>query len=411
MTDPLLELRHALNAVDQQIVQQLAERQRLVQQIGTLKRAEGRPLRDFRREKEVLDQVRAIAADAGLEPDVAESVLRILIRASLEHQEHAQVSASASGRGKRALVIGGAGKMGRWFAEFLETQGFEVEIADPAGPIAGFAWKASWKEPNEGPPLHDVVVVSAPIAVTAKILSELAELRPPGLIFDLGSIKSPLRAGLQALADAGCRVTSIHPMFGPDTSLLSGRHILLCPVSTSSSGPTSDDTGVGASTISEVLHRIPSPADEARALFDSTSARLIEVSLEAHDRLVAYVLGLSHALNIAFFTALSRSGEAAPVLAGLSSTTFDAQLDIATRVANENPSLYFEIQHLNDAGLGALQALEESVSLVTRAVREGDEAAFTALMMEGRAYLSTRQPHPGEIPSASGANASDGDAQ
>ena len=31
-----------------------------------------------------------------------------------------------------------------------------------------------------------------------------------------------------------------------------------------------------------------------------------------HDRLIAYVLGLSHALNISFFTALARSGEAAP---------------------------------------------------------------------------------------------------
>ena len=39
------------------------------------------------------------------------------------------------------------------------------------------------------------------------------------------------------------------------------------------------------------------------------------MSLDDHDRLIAYVLGLSHALNIAFFTALAESGEAAPKLA------------------------------------------------------------------------------------------------
>ena len=59
---------------------------------------------------------------------------------------------------------------------------------------------------------------------------------------------------------------------------------------------------------------------------------------------IAYVLGLSHALNIAFFTALADSGEAAPALAKLSSTTFDEQLAVARKVSDDNPSLYFEIQ-------------------------------------------------------------------
>ena len=33
------------------------------------------------------------------------------------------------------------------------------------------------------------------------------------------------------------------------------------------------------------------------------------MELEHHDRLISYVLGLSHALNIAFFTALANSGD------------------------------------------------------------------------------------------------------
>ena len=83
------------------------------------------------------------------------------------------------------------------------------------------------------------------------------------------------------------------------------------------------------------------------------------MDLDEHDRLIAYVLGLSHALNIAFFTALAESGEAAPRLARMSSTTFDAQLDVATRVAGENPDLYYEIQSLNDYGEESLQALRD----------------------------------------------------
>jgi len=63
------------------------------------------------------------------------------------------------------------------------------------------------------------------------------------------------------------------------------------------------------------------------------------MGLEDHDRLIAYVLGLSHALNIAFFTALAESGEAAPKLAKMSSTTFDSQLLVSEAVAQDNPHL------------------------------------------------------------------------
>jgi len=114
------------------------------------------------------------------------------------------------------------------------------------------------------------------------------------------------------------------------------------------------------------------------------------MDLESHDRLIAYVLGLSHALNIAFFTALAESGEAAPRLATLSSTTFDAQLQVASKVAAENPKMYFEIQHLNDYGTESLAALLYAIERLRSVVRAGDVDGFRALMERGRAYLGSR---------------------
>jgi chorismate mutase/prephenate dehydrogenase len=202
--------------------------------------------------------------------------------------------------------------------------------------------------------------------VAARVLAELAEHRPRGLIVDIGSLKSPLREGLRRLAETGCKVTSIHPMFGPDTRLLSGRHVIFC------------DVGVPAAT------------QEARALFASTMAEQIEMSLDEHDRLMAYVLGLSHALNLAFFTALAESGELVPRLQKMSSTTFDAQLKVASLVATDNPHLYFEIQALNDYGAASLQALRSAAERIQRLVATGDEAGFVALMAAGRRYLESR---------------------
>ena len=100
------------------------------------------------------------------------------------------------------------------------------------------------------------------------------------------------------------------------------------------------------------------------------------------------MLGLSHALNIAFFTALSASGEPATRLAGLSSTTFDRQLEVAEAVSHENPHLYFEIQRLNEFGHQPLEALRAAVDRLHGAVTSGDEADFVAMMEGGRAYLA-----------------------
>jgi chorismate mutase/prephenate dehydrogenase len=211
-----------------------------------------------------------------------------------------------------------------------------------------------------------VTVVATPLSLTAQVLESLAQRPHGGLIFDIGSIKSPLLGALRALAARGGRIVSIHPMFGPDTELLSGRHVLFMDVGS------------------------PEAVREARQLFASTMAQQMEMPLEEHDRLIAFVLGLSHALNIAFFTVLAESGETAPRLANLSSTTFDAQLEVAARVAGENPHLYFEIQRLNPAGLFALEELLRAVQRLTDIVRAGDEAGFVTLMDQGRRYLAQR---------------------
>jgi chorismate mutase/prephenate dehydrogenase len=297
-------------------------------------------------------------------PQVAENILRLLIRSSLTTQEQASVVAQGAGSGRTALVIGGAGKMGRWFAEFMASQGFAVEIADPAGAPPGFVHLPDWRS---SPLTHDFIVIATPLGATDKILRELAMRRPKGIIFDVGSLKSPLRGGLNALKAHGCRVTSVHPMFGPGTELLSGRHVIFVEAGSSEA------------------------TQAARDLFASTMVEQVVMSLDDHDRLIAYVLGLSHALNIAFFTALAESGEAAPRLAKLSSTTFDSQLDVALNVAQESPELYFEIQSLNDYGSESLEALSQAVEKLRSAVISRDFESFATLMRRGREYLEDRR--------------------
>ena len=356
------ELRKNLSSIDRQLVELIAERQRIVGDIGKSKRGTGTGTRDYAREKDVLDMGRAQAEELGVDPDLVEALLELLIRTSLESQERDRVVAEGKGDGRRALVIGGAGKMGRWFAEFFASQGFTTTIADVTVDDGPNQFK-NWTDAGVD---FDVIVVAAPLAVSGRILAQLAVLKPKGLVFDIGSLKSPLLDGLKELRAAGCRVTSLHPMYGPDTRLLSGRHLIFC------------DAGDAEATA------------DAKELFAATMVEQLDMGLDDHDRLISYVLGLSHALNIAFFTALAESGEAAPKLAKLSSTTFDSQLLVSEAVAQDNPHLYFEIQNLNKFGLGPLDALCDAARRIRETVADSDEQAFVELMEKGREYLALR---------------------
>lgn len=363
------DLRQDLSSIDSQLIELIAKRQTLVDEIGRSKQSSGRATRDYEREKEVIEMARRRATALDVNANLAEEIMMALIKSSLTHQERSRVAAEGIGDGQRVLVIGGAGKMGGWFVDYFASQGFSTTVADSkiaASPEAGRGDTnlENWRDAGTD---YDVIVVATPMAISGQILTDLAVLKPTSLIFDIGSLKTPLKSGLAALAEAGCKVTSLHPMFGPDTELLSGRHLIFA------------DAGCSDAT------------SEAKKLFSSTMVDELDMGLDEHDRLIAYVLGLSHALNIAFFTALADSGEAAPQLARLSSTTFDAQLLVSAAVAQDNPHMYFEIQHLNKFGLDPLDALHASIAQIRDVVAAGDEAGFVQLMRTGREYLATRQ--------------------
>jgi chorismate mutase/prephenate dehydrogenase len=359
--DPRLKgLRDELDQVDGELIGLAARRQQIVAEIGRIKQGAGRQLRDFRREREVLDRVRERASKTGLDPQVAEDLLKRLIDASLTRQEQDRVRAAGRGEGRQALVIGGAAFLGAWLVGFLDSQGFAVSVADPQADSESPGSFTDWRS---APLDAELIVVSTPPRVSADIIEGLAERNVSGLVFDVGSIKSPLIPALRKAAQAGLNVCSIHPMFGPDTQLLSGRHVLVM------------DVGCRGAV------------DQAAALFVDTMAEVVEVALEQHDRLMALVLGLSHALNVAFFTALVRSGIEADQLAGISSTTFKRQLDIARDVAAENPELYHEIQRLNEHGGLARRALTEAVSLLSEASEDDSAEGFAKLMRQGQIYL------------------------
>ena len=349
----LSELRRRLDEIDTGIVDLIAERQQVVTIIGEHKLKTGLPLRHYERDREVIDRGMERAESRGLSGEVARDILETLIHHSLSNQETYQLAQSDHGQGQRALVIGGLGRMGVWMSRYLDMVGYKVDVSDTAGGETPFGQVADW-EAVAGE--YDLIVVAVPLRPSNDILLRLAELRPRCLVFDIGSLKSPMREGLEALRVSGCRVCSVHPMFGPGEIGLSGRHILFVDVGNSAA------------------------LQEARALFAHTAADCVELSLEEHDEVMAWVLGLSHLVNIAFAGTLAESGEAVPLLRQISSSTFNAQLKVATQIASENPHLYYEIQQGNANTAEVTEHFRKVLDELARAVVEEDEAVFTRYM-------------------------------
>ena len=126
------DLRRQLDTIDQQLMTLISERQQASREIARVKQSTGQPTRDYARERDVILGARRAAEAHGVAPHVAEELMRLLIRSSLTTQERASVVAHGTGSGRRALVIGGAGKMGGWFTDFLLSQGFAVDTTSRA---------------------------------------------------------------------------------------------------------------------------------------------------------------------------------------------------------------------------------------------------------------------------------------
>ncbi len=365
----LLELRQRLDKIDTGIVDLIAERQAVVTTIADHKLMTGLPLRHYEREREVIERGMARAESKGLNAAVARDVLETLIHHSLGNQEAYKLTQSDHGQGQRALVIGGLGRMGIWMSRYLDMVGYIVDVADPAAGDAPFNRVGDWEAVVHD---YDLIVVAVPLRPSNDILLRLATLRPKCLVFDIASLKSPMREGLDALSKNGCRVCSVHPMFGPDEIGLSGRHILFVDVGN------------------------PEALREARELFAHTAADCVELSLEEHDEVMAWVLGLSHLVNIAFASTLAESGEAVPLLRKISSSTFNAQLQVATQVVSENPHLYYEIQQGNDKTEEVTNHFRKVLDELVASVAEEDESVFTRYMAAAKQRLATVE-NEGEI--------------
>ncbi len=87
--EELLRLRASIDNIDAALIYLLAERFRCTQQVGTLKAAHRMPPSDSVREESQVARLRALAAEAHLDPEFAEKWFNFVVAEVIRHHTEA----------------------------------------------------------------------------------------------------------------------------------------------------------------------------------------------------------------------------------------------------------------------------------------------------------------------------------
>ena len=231
---------------------------------------------------------------------------------------------------RRVVILGGTGKMGRWFARFFRDKGYEVVIGGRS-PLRnkavaqelGYGVEAAASN-VEATNEADIVVVSTTLEATVETIRGIrGSVKKGAIVFDVASVKADIPAALKELSTTGVRVISTHPMFGPGADSFRGRKVVVIPVT--------DDEDLTTWAVD---------------LFRTEGAEVhVVASGQEHDRIVAITLSLTHFVNIVLARMLTdRDIRMIKELAG---TTFSIQLTLLEAVLSEDPGLYYAIEDMN----------------------------------------------------------------
>ncbi len=302
-------------------MQLVGRRNKIALVIGEKKAAANEEVVVLAVEKNVVQRYVDAGKVSGVSAEKAARIARAVIDESVDLQ--GMIPRRAVSR--KIFIIGGNGGLGRWLSAFFTRRGHTVTINDPRPEGASYPVM----DISSGCMDADVIVVSTPIGISAGIIEEALSAKKDALIFDFLSVKIPVIPVLRKAAASGVKVCSVHPMFGPGAASIAGRNIIVC-----SCGNTA-------------------AVEEAAGLF--SGGTILRMEIEEHDPLTAYVLGLSHAVNLAFSGALVRSGFSSEMLCAAASTTFRKQIAVSGEVSRENGRLYYSIQKENPYNEAAVQ--------------------------------------------------------
>ena len=335
-------LRDQIDSIDKQLVDLLAERRRVVQQVIEVKAQHDLPTFHPAREENLISARRAQATQAGLDPDYVEDLFRTVMRHSRVGQLNT-LGRRGVRPGAKVLIVGGLGNMGRFLSGWFRQSDYDVRILD----------RDDWPEVRSLTAGIDLCLLAVPIAITPAVAAQIAPHLPPACVLaDITSLKlKPLEAMLQSHAGP---VVGFHPLFGPATTTMDKQIVVVSP-------------GRDMEQCQWLLDQL--------TLWGNV---LVETPAAEHDEIMGIVQALRHFATFSFGQFLHSRGVPIARTLELSSPIYRLELAMVGRLFAQDPGLYAEIVFATPERQALLkdyiQSLQQNLSLVER----GDKAEFVA---------------------------------
>ncbi len=272
----------------------------------------------------------------------------------------------------KVAIIGGSGKMGRWFANLLVKDGKEVLIAGrnerkllEVKQQLGVETSTNLAAVKNA----DAVLISVPIDSFEAVVKQLQpHIRPEQIILDITSIKaSPVAIMHRYLKSAS--ILGTHPVFGPGAKDLVNKSFVLTPTN-------EQETAL---------------AQKVKKYLETRGARVTFMTPEEHDEMMAIILGLSHFIGIVSAETLLNLDKLKP-MENIGGSTYKLLLTLAESVIAEDAEFYASLQ-MNLPRMTEIQALfQENSATWADIVKSKDRAEFVKRMNSLRSVLEKSDP-------------------
>ncbi len=276
----------------------------------------------------------------------------------------------------KVAIIGGSGKMGRWFARFLLKEGKDIVLI---GRNRTKLEKAKQKldvqvaTSMEAAKDADVVLISVPINHFEEVVKRLSpHTHPSQMILDITSVKAFPVEVMHRHIKRG-QMLGTHPVFGPGARSVANHNFVLTP------------TNQEESALAEKL----------KSYLENKRAKVHLMTPQEHDDMMAVILGLAHYIAIVSADTLVNSKRLKEMEA-IGGITYKVLLTLVESVISEDPEFYASLQ-MNLPNLPEIQKrFQKSCQDWARLVENRDRQEFVTRMKAIRSSLEVNNPDFGK---------------
>lgn len=339
-TSQLAALRANIDDIDSQLVELLARRAEITNQVGQIKTQTGMPIYVPEREAQLIQSRRAQAGEIGVSEQLVEDLLRRIMRESYLTQ-NGQYRCVNPDLGQ-VVVIGGRGALGKVFVTLFEKSGYDVVALE----------KEDWLKDDTDALLRSakLVIVAVPIIVTEPVIGRLSMLSDDCILADITSIKGkPLKAMLNVHKGP---VVGLHPMFGPDSPGMIKQVVVVCD------------------------GRQPDAYSWLVEQMTTWGATIHHSSAQEHDEAMAFIQVMRHFNTFVYGQHLAGENPNLNDLTVFSSPIYRLELVMVGRLFAQAPELYGDIIFSNPDNFKLLRRFHNRFGDALAMLERQDKQAF-----------------------------------